>query len=103
MASYGSYRNDLHKYSKVKVVKYKRDKALKATSVTKGHMSKESIDTRLLSANYVDLERILAILSVIYRNYAPSLNHSDKDELLYMDDRIIEDEEKKESEDLNSL
>ena len=26
------------------------------------------------------------------------LNHSDKDELLYMDDRIIEDEEKKESE-----
>ena len=66
-------------------------------------MSKESIDTRLLSANYVDLERILAILSVIYRNYAPSLNHSDKDELLYMDDRIIEDEEKRNQKDLNSL
>lgn len=98
LASYGSYRNDLHKYSKVKVVKYKKRQSTKATSVTKGHMSKESIDTRLLSANYVDLERILAILSVIYRNYAPSLNHSDKDELLYMDDRIIEDEEKKESE-----
>ena len=103
LASYGSYRNDLHKYSKVKVVKYKKRQSTKATSVTKGHMSKESIDTRLLSANYVDLERILAILSVIYRNYAPSLNHSDKDELLYMDDRIIEDEEKRNQKDLNSL
>ncbi|CAX40210.1 origin recognition complex subunit, putative [Candida dubliniensis CD36] len=98
LASYGNQRNDLHKYSKVKVVKYKKRQSTKSAKVTKGHMSKESIDTRLLSANFVDLERILAILSVIYRNYAPSLNHSDKDELLYMDDRIIENEEKKESE-----
>ena len=35
LASYGSYRNDLHKYSKVKVVKYKRDKALKQLQLLK--------------------------------------------------------------------
>ncbi|EGW34101.1 uncharacterized protein SPAPADRAFT_148516 [Spathaspora passalidarum NRRL Y-27907] len=96
LASYIEQRNDLQKFSKVKGVKYK--KRASTTVSKRGHLLKEDIDTRLLSPNFVDLERILAILSVIYRNYAPSLNRSDKDELLYIDDEIIVNEEKKEIE-----
>ncbi|KAG7661618.1 uncharacterized protein J8A68_004887 [[Candida] subhashii] len=98
LASYGNPRGDLQKFSKVKLVKYKRRALTSPAKIKKAHMLKTDIDNRLLSPNYVDLERILAILAVIYRNYAPSLNQSDKDELLYIDDEIVAREEKKELE-----
>ncbi|RCK59356.1 Origin recognition complex subunit 5 [Candida viswanathii] len=97
LASYCPPRDDILKYSKIKVAKYKK-RATKASKVGRhgaGHLGKGDIDTRMLTANFSDLERILAILSVIYRSYAPSLNKSDKDDLLYMDEEIISNEEKK--------
>lgn len=97
LASHGNQRNDLHKYSKVKVVKYKKRASRKNVN---GHLNKEDIDSRLLTATYVDLERILAILSIIYQHLAPLLNQSDKDDLYYLDDRVIENELKKEQEKL---
>ncbi|KAI5954178.1 hypothetical protein KGF54_001953 [Candida jiufengensis] len=99
LASFGNQRNDLHKYSKVKAFKYKKRASTKA--IKQGHLSKDDIDSRLLTANFVDLERILAILSVIYRNFAPSFNQSDKDDLLYLGDEVIEIEQKKELEKSN--
>ncbi|KAI5964389.1 hypothetical protein KGF57_001062 [Candida theae] len=106
LASYGNQRNDLHKYSKVKVVKYKKRGSTKKRQrlnnsangnggTTAGHMSKNDIDSRLLTANYVDLERILAILSVIYQHSSITLNQSDSKDLLYLGDEIIELENKK--------
>ncbi|KAK6895237.1 Origin recognition complex subunit 5 [Candida tropicalis] len=97
LASYCPPRDDIQKYSKIKVAKYKK-RQTKSSKVNKqggGHLRKGDIDTRMLTANFTDLERILAILSVIYRNYAPSLNKSDKDDLLYMDEEIIDNEEKR--------
>ncbi|KAI3405327.2 hypothetical protein KGF56_001868 [Candida oxycetoniae] len=96
LASHGNQRNDLHKYAKVKVFKYKKRASNKAGK--QGHLSKSDIDNRLLTANYVDLERILAILSVIYQHSAPSLNQSDKNDLLYLDDKVVENELKKDQE-----
>ncbi|CAK9437318.1 uncharacterized protein LODBEIA_P16960 [Lodderomyces beijingensis] len=90
LASHGNPRNDLHKYSKIKVMKYKKRASKKTRS--------NDIDSRLLNANYVDLERILAILSVIYQHSAPSLNQSDKQDLLYLDDAVLELELQKEQE-----
>ena len=97
LASYCPPRDDIQKYSKIKVAKYKK-RQTKSSKVDKhggGHLRKGDIDTRMLTANFTDLERILAILSVIYRNYASSLNKSDKDDLLYMDEEIIDNEEKR--------
>ncbi|CAI5755608.1 unnamed protein product [Candida verbasci] len=99
LASYGHPKNDLHKYSKVKVVKYKQRHSSPTKSPKKKlHMTKGDIDSRMLSAAHCDLERILAILNVIYKNHSISLNHSDKENLLYIDDEIVDNEEKKEVE-----
>lgn len=97
LASYGNQRNDLHKYSKVKVVKYKKRASTKKTKIngtSEAHMTKDDIDSRMLTANYVDLERILAILSVIYQHSSATLNQSDKQDLLYLGDEIIDLENK---------
>ena len=55
----------------------------------------------MLTANYVDLERILAILSVIYQHSSQTLNQSDKNDLLYLGDEIIDLENKKQLEKAN--
>ena len=106
LASYGNQRNDLHKYSKVKVVKYKKRASTKKRQKLNGangdvHMTKDDIDSRYLTANYVDLERILAILSVIYQHSSVTLNQSDSKDLLYLGDEIIDLENKKLSEKAN--
>lgn len=105
LASYGNQRNDLHKYSKVKVVKYKKrastKKRQKINGTSEAHMTKDDIDSRMLTANYVDLERILAILSVIYQHSSATLNQSDKQDLLYLGDEIIDLENKKQVEKAN--
>ncbi|KAI5970656.1 hypothetical protein CANMA_000247 [Candida margitis] len=103
LASYGNQRNDLHKYSKVKVVKYKK-RASRKPKLNNGsslHLSKDDIDSRMLTANYVDLERILAILSVIYQHSSVTLNQSDKHDLLYLGDEIVDLENKKQVEKSN--
>ncbi|CAD1808434.1 Origin recognition complex (ORC) subunit 5 C-terminus family protein [Candida parapsilosis] len=109
LASYGNQRNDLHKYSKVKVVKYKKrasPKKMKRQKLNGGsnesaHLTRDDIDSRMLTANYVDLERILAILSVIYQHSSQTLNQSDKNDLLYLGDEIIDLENKKQLEKAN--
>jgi hypothetical protein len=98
LASFNETRNDLHYFSKLKAVKYKRRNPSAAVKLKKGHLSKEDIDNRLLSPNYFDLERLLAILSVIYRSNASSLNFSESDELINMYNSVEKNEERKELE-----
>lgn len=98
LASFNETRNDLHYFSKLKAVKYKRRNPSAAAKLKKGHLSKDDIDNRLLSPNYFDLERLLAILSVIYRSNASSLNFSESDELINMYNSVEKNEERKELE-----
>lgn len=66
--------------------------------------SKEDIDSRLLNAAFFDLERLLAILRVIYRNESDSINIPTIDLAnLYEDEleRIMKEREKE--QDLFSL
>lgn len=70
LASHIETKNDMHIFSKVTENKKKRSKASSAREV----------DSRLLSANMFDLERLKAILLVIYRNELKLLS----DEGLYV-------------------
>lgn len=65
LASFTVQKNDLHFFSKVKAVKYKKRE--REGNKKKMSMTKDEIDNRLLTPQYFDLERMLAILSVIYR------------------------------------
>ncbi|ODV69914.1 hypothetical protein HYPBUDRAFT_146299 [Hyphopichia burtonii NRRL Y-1933] len=71
LASFVEPKNDLHFFSKMNSLKVKTRKNSK-----KNLLSKSDIDNRLLSPNYFDLERLRAILSVIYRNEADPLSRS---------------------------
>lgn len=68
LASYVEPKNDLHFFSRLKTVN-KRQKSNSASA-----LAKAEVDPRLLSAGFFDLERLKAILSVIYRNESKSLN-----------------------------
>lgn len=72
LASHGDQRMDPQLFSKVKAFK-------KKPKSTGDSISKHDIDSRLLSANYFDLERLKAILSVIYRNEAATLKRDNKE------------------------
>ncbi|KAK6456842.1 origin recognition complex subunit 5 C-terminus-domain-containing protein [Scheffersomyces xylosifermentans] len=95
LASFNSQKDDMHNFSKIKAVKYKKRAT---TSAKRSHLTKGDIDSRLLSPNYFDLERLLAILSVIYRTNATSLNTMDTEEILNFHDDPAIREEKKEIE-----
>lgn len=73
LASYVDPKNDLQFFSKLKTIK-KREKKSKIASLTK-----KDVDSRLLSAAFFDLERLKAILSVIYRNEAMSLSKDNQE------------------------
>lgn len=75
LASFVEPKHDLHFFSRIKANKGKvrRRNTAKAKN---GYLSKDDIDNRLLSPNYFDLERLRAIVSVIYRNEAETLNKS---------------------------
>ncbi|CUM68523.1 uncharacterized protein PRCAT00006249001 [Priceomyces carsonii] len=93
LASFNEPKNDLHHFSRLKTKKPKKRKV--SSSPSKGKNSKIDIDNRLLSPNYFDLERLLAILSVIYRNESLSLNQIDKNVTLYdgFDEKGISNQE----------
>ncbi|KAK6465696.1 origin recognition complex subunit 5 C-terminus-domain-containing protein [Scheffersomyces coipomensis] len=88
LASFVDQKDDLHKFSKVKAVKYKK-------RVFSNKVTKNDIDTRLLNPGFFDLERMFAILSVIYRNTAPSLNQHTE---INLANDVAQIEEKKDTE-----
>lgn len=68
LASYIEPKNDRQYFSKLKAERKKRER--KATE----QITKKDIDSRLLSAAFFDLERLKAILSVIYRNESKTMS-----------------------------
>ena len=61
-------------------------KKRKERKTTESSISKKNINSRLLSASFFDLERLKAILSVIYRNESKSLSQDNQEYLnLYQD------------------
>lgn len=68
LASHIDPKNDLQLFSKMKSIKKKKER--KPTEL----ITKKDIDSRLLSAAFFDLERLKAILSVIYRNESKSMS-----------------------------
>lgn len=78
LASFVEPKSDLHYFSKLKSRKGKARKSALSMN-KKGVLTKEDIDNRLLSPNYFDLERLRAILSVVYRNESESLNKSNSE------------------------
>ncbi|KAK6204771.1 origin recognition complex subunit 5 C-terminus-domain-containing protein [Scheffersomyces amazonensis] len=89
LASFVEQKDDLHKFSKVKAVKYKK------RVFSHKPNTKNDIDSRLLSPGFFDLERMFAILSVIYRNTAPSLNQQTE---INLENDVAQIEEKKDIE-----
>lgn len=79
LASHVDPKSDLQLFSKMKSVKKQR--ARKNTE----HIMKRDIDSRLLSAALFDLERLKAILSVIYRNESKSMANDNEILNLYQD------------------
>ncbi|CAK7894124.1 origin recognition complex subunit 5 [[Candida] anglica] len=67
LASLVEPKNDLHLFSKLKTLRAKARKSKK-------QLRKENIDSRLLTPSTFELERMLSILTVIYRNESPTLN-----------------------------
>lgn len=91
LASYVDQKYDLQFFSRIKLIK-KRQKPSASNSITKS-----SIDSRLLSASFFDLERLKAIFSVIYRNESRSLNQDSLEFInlyLDMDERELARKEK---------
>lgn len=80
LASYIEPKNDLQIFSRLSSQKKKREG--KASELIR----KRDIDSRLLSANFFDLERLKAILSVIYRNESKSMSDQNQELVnLYQD------------------
>lgn len=79
LASHVDPKSDLHLFSRMKLVK--KQKTKKQTE----HITKKDIDSRLLSAALFDLERLKAILSVIYRNESKSMANDNEILNLYQD------------------
>lgn len=97
LASFNEPKNDLNIFSRIKTSKGKKRKS-NLSKIRKGELSKDDINTRLLSPNYFDLERLLAIISVIYRNESESLNKSNQDFLDFYDRMSDREIAKKEQE-----
>ncbi|KAL7662671.1 Uncharacterized protein ABC855_g4920 [[Candida] zeylanoides] len=71
LASLVEPKNDLQLFSKLKTLRAD----VKGASPRKRHkVTRQSVDTRLLTPGTFELERMLAILSVIYRNESHSLD-----------------------------
>lgn len=100
LASFNEPKNDLNIFSRIKVKGKKRKSNI--AKIRKGELSKDDINTQLLSPNYFDLERLLAIISVIYRNESESLNKSNEDFLNFYDN-MSEREIAKKNRNLLSL
>lgn len=96
LASFNEPKNDLNIFSRIKVKGKKRKSNI--AKIRKGELSKDDINTQLLSPNYFDLERLLAIISVIYRNESESLNKSNEDFLNFYDNMSEREIAKKEQE-----
>lgn len=95
LASYVEPKNDVHLFSTMKTVKKKRDKK------GESQVTKKDVDSRLLSAAYFDLERLKAILSVIYRNESPTLSKDNAEFFNFYQDLSERELAKKESEFTN--
>lgn len=99
LASFNEPRTDVHFFSKIKLKKKKLTASpSKIAKIKKGHMTKGDIDARLLQPNYFDLERMLAILSVIYRAHSKALLQSEREEILNIYEDPSLSEEKKQAE-----
>lgn len=99
LASFNEPRTDPNFFSKMKMKKKKLTASpQKLARLKKGTMTKGDIDSTLLQPSFFDLERMLAILSVIYRAHSKVLLKSEREEILniYEDPSIAE--EKKQSE-----
>lgn len=79
LASLIEPKNDLQMFSKLKTLR--AEKSNKKSSPSKSsskrqQMTRQNIDTRLLTPGTFELERMLSILTVIYRNESSSLSAS---------------------------
>lgn len=99
LASFNEPRTDVHFFSSIKLKKKKLTASpSKIAKIKKGHMTKGDIDARLLQPNYFDLERMFAILSVIYRAHSKALLQLEREEILNIYEDPSISEEKKQSE-----
>lgn len=75
LASFIDPKYDVYYFTKSKQVKAKPQKS-RSTEITK-----KDLDSKLLQPNFFDLERLYAILLVIYRNESQSFNSQDDEDL----------------------
>lgn len=68
LASYIDPRNDMHFFSAIKYEKLREIKKFKK----KDELTKKDMDNKLFQPNFFDLERLYAIVLVIYRNFSKS-------------------------------
>lgn len=88
LASYTEVKQDMQLFSRVKTAKKRGKKNSESTKA----------DARFMSASFFDLERLKAILSVIYRNESPSLSRSNQQFLKLYQDHSEKEVAKKEVE-----
>lgn len=75
LASFTDLKTDVQLFSKLKTVSKRSPRKKTAESI----MNKSNIDSRLLSGSFFDLERLKAILSVIYRNESMTLSKDNQE------------------------
>lgn len=92
LASFTDQKYDVQIFSKLKSIKKRSPKKPELA------LSKSNIDSRLLTAAYFDLERLKAILSVIYRNESSTLSKDNKDYFNLFQELTDRDLAKKENE-----
>lgn len=93
LASFNDFKSDVHYFSKLKASKRRKRKESR-----KGMVSKEDVDKRMLAAGWFDLERLTAILSVIYRDSGPGMNSVQKGGVMDFSDEKMDTEESFEAE-----
>ncbi|KAM9902460.1 hypothetical protein OXX79_003940 [Metschnikowia pulcherrima] len=112
LASYTEQKHDPQLFSRLKSLKrsFKRSPRKPATnspgsspgkslsSAPNSPLKKSNIDSRLLSASYFDLERMKAILSVIYRNESSTLSRDNREYFNLYSELSERDLAKKENE-----
>ncbi|GEQ71874.1 hypothetical protein JCM33374_g5560 [Metschnikowia sp. JCM 33374] len=82
LASFTDQKTDTQLFSRLKTSKKRvgsRSPKKSSKNSADAGMSKSNIDARLLSASYFDLERLKAILSVIYRNESSTLSKDNQE------------------------
>ncbi|OBA20212.1 hypothetical protein METBIDRAFT_78666 [Metschnikowia bicuspidata var. bicuspidata NRRL YB-4993] len=97
LASYNDQKMDVQLFSKVKSPKKRSPRKLPEKSHD-SPLKNAAIDSRLLSASYFDLERMKAILSVIYRNESHTLSKDNQEYFNLYHDLTERDLAKKETE-----